>query len=461
MVSAAIGFGLVGTVMWADAAARTDSAAAAPPSCGNPAPVTAHDGSSAWISLGATCQDADLDHLTFEIVTAPAHGELTEPDEFNNVEYTPDSGYTGPDSFQFRANDGDEVSDTLTIAITVEPNQPPECEEERSFDVEPDRPSPIWVGCFDPDSCCELTYSIVDPPQHGSVGEFDPYGASEYTPEPGYHGPDSFTIKAGDGLANSDVMTVEITVLGPNSPPTCASPLTMRVAKDGSLPLDASIACSDPDGDPIFPVLVTGPRHGTFVFPDDVLTYKPEAGYTGPDRIDYRAVDPRGAQSNIAVLNIIVGEPPGTVTAPVKKSEAPDTLAPTASIVPVPGQRLRDVRTKGLKLLLTSSEAGRVSVGLSVTKATAKRLKLKRKPQRPVLVGSADRTIRAGSTTVSVALTRKARKALKGVGKVKLFLAAVVSDGAGNRSTVARIVKLRRVGAVVDPAATNPQILGG
>ena len=329
MVSVAFGFGLIATPAPAGAVER-----AVPPSCGNPAPVTAHDGSSAWIWLGATCQDADLDHLTFEIVTAPAHGALTEPDEYGSVAYTPDGGYTGDDSFQFRANDGDEVSGTLTIAITVEPNLPPECEEETSVDVEPDGPTSIWVYCSDPDSCCELTYSVVDPPQHGTVGDFEQYGSVEYTPEPGYHGPDSFTIKANDGLADSEPMTVDITVLGPNSPPTCATPVTMRVAKDGSLPLDVSIVCSDPDGDPISPALVTGPRHGTFTFPNDVLTYKPEAGYTGPDRIDYRATDPRGARSDVAVLNIVVGD---TVTPAVQASGEPDTLAPRASIVPIPG----------------------------------------------------------------------------------------------------------------------------
>ena len=213
------------------------SAAAAPPACGNPGPVTAHDGSSTWIWLGATCQDADLDYLTFEIVTPPEHGELTETDEFGYVQYTPEPGYTGPDSFQFRANDGDEVSATLTIDITVEPNVPPECNGDTSVDVEPDRPNPLWLFCFDPDSCCELTYTVVDPPQHGVLGDFDEFEGFTYTPEPGYHGPDSLTITASDGVDDSDPFTVDITVLGPNNPPTCATPLTLRVAKGGTLPL--------------------------------------------------------------------------------------------------------------------------------------------------------------------------------------------------------------------------------
>ncbi|MET0817838.1 MAG: Ig-like domain-containing protein, partial [Solirubrobacteraceae bacterium] len=144
----------------------------APPTCGNPAPVTAHDGSSTFIWLGATCQDADLDHLTFEIVTAPAHGDLTETMGDGTVEYTPEAGYTGDDSFQFRASDGDEQSGTVSVAITVEPNRPPECEEDETlWEVEPGTPTEIWVYCFDPDTFGPLTYTIVDAPQHGTVAE--------------------------------------------------------------------------------------------------------------------------------------------------------------------------------------------------------------------------------------------------------------------------------------------------
>jgi len=348
IVSATIGLGLIATAGSADAAARV-----VPPACGNPAPVTAHDGSSTFIWLGATCQDADLDHLTFEIVTAPAHGDLTEPAEDGTVEYTPDTGYTGDDSFEFRANDGDEQSGTVTVAITVEPNLPPECEEDGTpWEVEPGTSNELWIYCFDPDGFGELGYTIVDAPQHGSVAVPEQDGPFLYTPTAGYEGPDSFTFTAGDGLDESDPVTVNLTVLPPNHPPSCVSQLTLRVAPGGSLPLDGSIACSDPDGDAIFPILVTGPRHGTLTIPNGVVTYTPDAGFTGTDRIDYRVEDERGATSAVAVLHIIVGNPPPPPPPPPPPT---DTTAPTASLDVVTGQRLRGVRTKGLKLALASS----------------------------------------------------------------------------------------------------------
>jgi hypothetical protein len=246
---------------------------------------------------------------------------------------------------------------------------------------------------------------------------------------------------ASDGLADSDPVTVNITVLGPNNPPTCVTPLTLRVPVNGTLPLTALTTCSDPDGGSVSPELVTGPRHGKLAFPGEGIAYVPDRDYAGPDRIDYRVSDQRGARSNVAVLNIVVGDDPEPV---VTTSKLPDRLAPTVTIVPKPGQRLRDVRTKGLKLLVSSSEDGYVAVRLSVSRATARRLGLGRKPQGRVAVGFADRSIRAGTTTVSVSVGPKTRKAFRRLGRVKLSVAATVTDDAGNSTEAARKLKLRR-----------------
>jgi hypothetical protein len=340
-------------------------------------------------------------------------------------------------------------SGVVTMQISVEPNRAPECLTELLIDVEPDTPTsfldPFAFGCWDPDYS-ELTYSIVDQPQHGSISAYEPDVGFTYTPTSGYVGPDSLTFKANDGLDDSNVTTVHLTVLAPNHPPTCASPLTLRVAPGGSLPLDPLLACSDPDHDAIFPVLVTGPSHGSLTFPNGVVNYTPNANYVGPDRIVYRVRDPRGATSNEAILNIIVGNPPAPAKTPPLQQPAtpPDTTAPVTSIAPVAGQKLRAVRAKGLKLILTSSEAGKITVKAFVSKATARRLKLKRKPRRLVLIGSAQRSMQAGSNSITVTLTSKAKKALRRVRKIKLSLVTVATDNAGNRRTQSRTLTLRR-----------------
>jgi len=56
--------------------------------------------------------------LTYTVVTNPAHGTLTATAP--NLTYTPTTGYTGADSFTFKANDGKVDSNTATVSITVE-----------------------------------------------------------------------------------------------------------------------------------------------------------------------------------------------------------------------------------------------------------------------------------------------------------------------------------------------------
>ncbi|MGH8162391.1 MAG: Ig-like domain-containing protein, partial [Gammaproteobacteria bacterium] len=65
--------------------------------------------------------DADGDPLTFAIVANPAHGTVKLDDASTGAyTYTPASGYSGSDSFTFKANDGTADSNAATISITVQ-----------------------------------------------------------------------------------------------------------------------------------------------------------------------------------------------------------------------------------------------------------------------------------------------------------------------------------------------------
>ncbi len=64
--------------------------------------------------------DIDSASLTYSIVTGPAHGTVTVTNAGTGAyTYTPAANYNGPDSFTFRANDGQANSNTATVAITV------------------------------------------------------------------------------------------------------------------------------------------------------------------------------------------------------------------------------------------------------------------------------------------------------------------------------------------------------
>src|SRR5207247_4687088 len=61
--------------------------------------------------------DALRTALSYAIVSPPAHGTLSGAAP--NVTYTPALNYNGPDSFTFKANDGELDSNTATVSIIV------------------------------------------------------------------------------------------------------------------------------------------------------------------------------------------------------------------------------------------------------------------------------------------------------------------------------------------------------
>lgn len=70
------------------------------------------------INLTLSATDPDGDTLTYAVVTQPANGTLTGTAP--NLIYIPNNGYTGSDSFSFKASDGTTDSLPAIISIQVE-----------------------------------------------------------------------------------------------------------------------------------------------------------------------------------------------------------------------------------------------------------------------------------------------------------------------------------------------------
>ena len=133
-------------------------------------------------------------------------------------------------------------------------------------------------------NCDPLTYSIVTPPAHGALSGS---GADRtYTPAANYNGPDSFTFRATDGVNESNVATVSITVNPGNDPPV-ASPNSAILAEDSFAMV--GLPATDLDGDPLTYSVVTPPAHGALSGSGNSRTYTPVADYHGPDSFTFKA----------------------------------------------------------------------------------------------------------------------------------------------------------------------------
>ena len=151
--------------------------------------------------------DVEDDDLTYEIVDQPEHGAVTLVG--NVATYTPDQDYNGPDSFTFKANDGELGSNVAAVSITVTPVNDAPVAFDQDVDAVAGTPIEITLVATDVDGD-PLIYVIVDQPLHGTV--VIEGNVATYTPDDSYSGTDSFTFKAKDGTADSNVATVSITV---------------------------------------------------------------------------------------------------------------------------------------------------------------------------------------------------------------------------------------------------------
>ncbi|HAK97614.1 MAG TPA: hypothetical protein DCM87_22140, partial [Planctomycetes bacterium] len=160
-----------------------------------------------------------------------------------------------------------------------------------------------------------LAAVLVSGPSHGAL-VLNADGSFTYEPAGDWYGNDSFTYKANDGFADSNVATVAIAVNPVNDAPvaaddayTTAQNTQLAVAAPGVLDNDGDV-----DGDPLAAALVSGPSNGTLVLnADGSFTYDPAADWTGVDQFTYTAGD-GSAESEIVTVTINVTSSSMTVS---------------------------------------------------------------------------------------------------------------------------------------------------
>ena len=154
--------------------------------------------------------------LTAIKVSDPAHGTLTLNSD-GSFTYTPDANYNGPDSFTYKANDGQLDSNVATVTINVLPVNDAPVANNDSYSTDSLTPlSVVAPGVLGNDTDVDgdpLTAALVTNPIQGTV-TFNTDGSFDYLPFSGYTGTDSFTYQVSDGEFTSTA-TVTITVTAP------------------------------------------------------------------------------------------------------------------------------------------------------------------------------------------------------------------------------------------------------
>ena len=337
-----------------------------PPLPGQPVTVEAGDTSQGTIS----CSDPEGADLTFTVHDQPDHGTVTDllenqpfpGSQSARFTYTVATGYSGPDEFTLRVSDGVSTVDAVVRVSVVAPvNDPPACfasvfgappGPDGRYRVEAGDATQGAISCSD-DEGDQLTFSVFDGPDHGTLGPLQvspPFGGSRsatmtYTSEAAYRGPDEFTLRVSDGAHDVNAL-VKLEVIEPvNNPPVCNAALGIP-GPDGRFPVEddgtaaqGSLSCSDDEGADLTFTVQDGPDHGTLSALQEqpsgpgssfvTFTYKPTAGYRGPDEFTLRASD--GTHTVDRVVKVTVIDP---------INNPPQCFAGLQGAPPVPGGRV-------------------------------------------------------------------------------------------------------------------------
>ncbi len=307
-------------------------------------PVTAVDdvytvpaGTATVLTVVGNDTDPDGDVLTASVRTQPANGVVTCSG--GACTYTPNPGYSGPDSFTYTVSDGRGSTDVGAVSLTVTAapvNQPPVVTgESATTTVDTAVTVDVRPGDSDPEGGA-LTYGVGSQPAHGTV-TCSTAGSCVYTPDSGYAGPDSFTYTVTDPQGASSTATVTVSVTRPtaaNLPPVVTGETATTTV---GTPVDVTVSAgdSDPEGGQLTYVAGPKPANGTVTCTTaGVCTYTPDAGFAGTDTFTYVVSDPQGASAT-GTVTVTVTRPTTANQPPVVTGETATTTQATPVTVDV------------------------------------------------------------------------------------------------------------------------------
>ncbi|NNF51076.1 MAG: tandem-95 repeat protein, partial [Gammaproteobacteria bacterium] len=334
------------------------------------------------IDVLANDTDANNDPLTISASDSPtANGGATvindggtpaDPSD-DTIDYTPAAGFAGSDTFTYTISDGNGGSDTATVTVTVNNAAPVANNDSASTNT--NTPVSVDVLANDVDANSDpLTITASDSPTaNGGATVINDGGTPadpsddtiDYTPAAAFKGSDTFTYTIEDGEGGSDTATVTVTV---NNAVPLANDDAASTNTDTAVNIDVLVNDNDANNDPLTITAADDPSanggkvtildNGTPADPsDDLIEYKPAAGFAGVDTFTYTISDGDGG-SDTATVTVTVNN-----AAPVANDDAASTNTNTAVNIDV---LANDADANGDPLTITASDSLTANGGTTV-----------------------------------------------------------------------------------------------
>jgi len=227
--------------------------------------------------------DADGDGFTFEKVTDPSNGSVVINSD-GTYTYTHNGSETTSDSFTFRVWDGQAYSSEATVTVTIDAVNDAPVALDGLFSVD--------EGSFFNDQVIAndaeldlLSFEVVVGPSNGTL-DLHSDGTFTYTHNGSETISDTFTFRAYDGLAYSNIATATIIVNPVNDAPVAYDD-TFSLNEGGTV--NDFLTGFDIEGNPLSFSLISSPTHG-YVDYDSItgeFTYIHNGGETSLDSLTF------------------------------------------------------------------------------------------------------------------------------------------------------------------------------
>ncbi|MHA4895109.1 Ig-like domain-containing protein [Pedobacter sp. PWIIR3] len=272
-----------------------------------------------------------IDLASVVIISAPTNGTVFVDPATGIALYTPNNGYTGPDSFTYTVKDIRGLTSnfaTVNIAVSVKP-----IGTNDNAATLASTPVTIPVANNDPGRA-GTTVVEATLPVNGNI-VVNPDNTVTYSPIAGFSGRDSFTYKLRTpGGVESDPITVTVSVRPTGQPDTGTTP--------AGIALTTSVKDNDASKTGTTVIPVVPPTNGAIVVNGtNTVTYTPIAGFSGKDTYTYLLRTNDGLESD-----------PITVTINVKPVGSNDVVSTPINVPVVIPVKDNDLSKTGTSVVL-------------------------------------------------------------------------------------------------------------
>ena len=298
--------------------------------------VTVNEDGSVIVAVRTNDTDAEGDALTVNSVTQGANGSVVIDVVTGNPVYTPNSGFSGTDSFTYTVRDpSGAISNTATVTVTVSPANHVPVAVADSINVLEGGTATILVGgatsVLANDSDADgnaLDAILVSAPTNGTL-TLNADGTFSYTHNGSETTTDSFTYKVNDGTVDGNTVTVTINVTPVNDAPVAVDDF-FTTAEDTAIAFnlsDLTANDSDPEGDTLTVFSAGVATHGSLSMVAGKLVFTPDAEFSGQASFQYSIHDGHGKVSTATVYITVTAVNDPSVLLPDTKTSPEDTIA--------------------------------------------------------------------------------------------------------------------------------------